>query len=105
MLKQIVVGSVYKDTALVQSSYRYFKAWAKQEKPICSPVEERSAIFRRNKVSSENKFLYDSKRNCVLIYLMSDGIAATRMRWAITNERGFLGFHSVLARLRSSVLS
>ena len=30
-LNQIVVGSVYKDTALAQSGYRYFKVWAKQE--------------------------------------------------------------------------
>ena len=55
-LKQIVVGSVYKDTALVQSGYRYFKAWAKQENQfahlskkeltlLCNKVNEASSVF------------------------------------------------------------
>lgn len=55
-LKQIVVGSVYKDTALAQSGYRYFKAWAKQENEFahfskkelttfCNKVNEASSVF------------------------------------------------------------
>lgn len=55
-LNQIVVGSVYKDTALAQSGYRYFKVWAKQENQFahfskkeltkfCCKVNEASSVF------------------------------------------------------------
>ena len=55
-LNQIVVGSVYKDTALAQSGYRYFKVWAKQENQFahfskkeltkfCCKVNEASSAF------------------------------------------------------------
>ena len=55
-LKQIVVGRVYKDTALANSGYRYFKAWAKHEiefahfstkelTKFCCKVNEASSVF------------------------------------------------------------